>query len=202
MAIDPCFRARACLRIGFGVAKIRLVRYCGLDSVKRFALFLVCTNISALVALGAPQGFETEAIRLYEPTDVLEERLPDPPKLTEYIKRLQDVCKRFFAATTSPETLDIVVAIRPGKRSRIWFVSSVQSGDNTSRKSLRKSLEDVTPCSVINGSIAFAIAAKIAGGDGKKREDIPMPLEWQKAAASKRNVTIPDGILDVVWPRR
>jgi hypothetical protein len=55
---------------------------------------------------------------------------------------------------------------------------------------------------VTNGSIAFAIAAKIAGGDGKKREDIPMPLEWQKAAKGKNNIIIPDGILDALWPHR
>jgi hypothetical protein len=139
---------------------------------------------------------------MYQPSDVLEERLPDAAKLTDYIKRLQDVCRKFFADTTAPETLDIVVAIRPGKQSRIWFVSSVQSTSDAKRKSLRKNLENVTPCDVTSGSIAFALAAKIAGGDGTKRTDIPMPLEWQKAAARQSNVTVPDGVLDAVWPRR
>ena len=170
--------------------------------VKRISLLFACLNISALVALAASRGFETESIVLYQPSEVLEEHIPDVTKLADYIKRLQDVCQRFFAATTSPETLDIVVAVRPGRQSRIWFVSSVQPAPDAKRKSLRKNLEKVTPCDVTNGSIAFAIAAKIAGGDGKKRKDMPMPLEWQKAAEGKGNVTIPDGILDSVWPHR
>jgi hypothetical protein len=169
--------------------------------VKRITLLLACLNVSALVALAGTRAFQIESIVQYQPSDVLEERLADPTKLADYIKRLQDVCQRFFAATTSPETLDIVVAVRPGRHSRIWFVSSVQSTPDAKRKSLRKSLEEVTPCNVTDGSIAFAIAAKIAGGDGKKREDIPMPLAWQKAAKGK-NVVIPDGVLDAVWPRR
>jgi hypothetical protein len=170
--------------------------------VKHIALILACLNIFGVVALAAPQGFETQNIVLYQPSDVLEERLPDATKLADYIKRLRDVCQRFFADTTAPETLNVVVAVRPGRQSRIWFVSSVQSTPDASRKSLRKSLEGVTPCDVISGPIAFAIAAKIAGGDGTKPTDIPMPLEWQKAAARKGTVTVPDGVLDVVWPRR
>jgi hypothetical protein len=174
------------------------------DSVfmKRITLMLACWNISAVVALAAQRGFETQNIVLYQPSDVLEERLPDATKLADYIKRLRDVCQKFFADTTAPETLNIVVAVRPGRQSRVWFVSSVQSTPDASRKSLRKSLENVTPCDVTSGSIAFAIAAKIAGGDGTKPTDIPMPLEWQKAAARKGNVTVPDGVLDAVWPRR
>jgi hypothetical protein len=170
--------------------------------MKRITLMLACLNIFAVVALAAPRGFETQNIVMYQPSDVLEERLPDATKLNDYIKRLHDVCQKFFAGSTVPETLDIVVAVRPGKQSRIWFVSSVQPILDAKRKALRKNLENVTPCDVIGGSIAFAIAAKIAGGDGTKRTDIPMPLEWQKAAASKANVAVPDGVLDAVWPRR
>lgn len=170
--------------------------------MKRVTLLLVCLNISTAVALAASPGFETEQIVLYQPSDVLEERIADMAKLSDYIKRLQDVCQRFFATAASPETLDVFVAVRPGRQSRIWLVSSVQSPLDTKRKSLRTQLEKVKPCDVTGGSIAFAIAARIAGGDGKKRTDISMPLEWQKAAERKSNVVIPDGILDSVWPRR
>lgn len=170
--------------------------------MKYITLLLLCLNISALPSLAASPGFETASIVLYETSDVLEERLADATKMTDYIKRLQDVCRRFFATTSTPETLDIVVAVRPGRHSRIWFVSSVQSTPDAKRKSLRKNLEEIKPCDVIKGPIAFAIAGKIAGGDGKQRKDIPMPLDWQKAAIGKNNITIPDGILDAVWPHR
>lgn len=153
------------------------------------------------MALAATPGFQTEQIVLYQPHYVFDERMPDSSKLADYIKRLQDVCQRFFANTTKPETLDVVVAVRPGRQSRVWFVSSVQSAPDESRKSLRRDLEKVTPCSVTGGAIAFAIAARIAGGDGKQRKDIPMPIEWQRAAQRKTDIVIPDGILDAVWQR-
>lgn len=180
-----------------------LARYFSSPFVKRIVLSLLCLNIFATFSLAASTGFEMEQIVMYQPSDVLEERIPDSTKLSDYIKRLQDVCRRHFASATSPETLDIVVAVRPGKQSRIWFVSSGSSNSDAKRESLRKELEKVKPCEVASGSIAFAIEGKIAGGSGKKRTDTPMPAEWQKAAADhKGNLLIPDGILDLVWPHR
>lgn len=141
---------------------------------------LACLNIFAVVALAAPRGFETQNIVLYQTDDVLEERLPDIAKLNDYIKRLRDVCQKFFAGTTAPETLDVVVAVRPGRQSRIWFVSSVQSTPDASRKSLRKSLENVTPCDVTSGSIAFAIGAKIAGAMAPNEQTSQCPWSGRR----------------------
>jgi hypothetical protein len=170
--------------------------------VKRVLLLLVCLNISVVAARAAATGYQLEHLVFYQPGEVLEERLQDTSKLTDYIKRLQDACQRFFATTTTPETLDIVVAVRPGRQVRIWFVSSRQSTPDVTLRSLRRELEKVTPCDVSQGAIAFAIAGKVAGGEGKRRAGTPMPAEWQRAVDRKGNTEIPDGILDSVWPRR
>ena len=170
--------------------------------MKRVFLILVCLTVSVIAAQAAATGYQLEQLVLYQSGDVIEERVQDTSKLTDYIKRLEDVCQKFFATTTTPETLDIVVAVRPARQVRIWFVSSRQSTPDVTLRSLRRELQKVTPCDVAQGAIAFAIAGKIAGGDGKKRTGTPMPAEWQRAVDRKGNVEIPDGILDSVWPRR
>ena len=168
--------------------------------VKRFLLPFLCL-VSATGVQAASQGFELEQLVLYQSGDVIEERLSDFNKLSEYVKRLRDVCQKFFAVDAQPEMLDVVVAVRPGRKSRIWFVSSRQSKPDAKRESLRRELEKVKPCDVKNGPIVFAIAGKVAGGDGKRRMgSTPMPAEWQRAAERQKNVVIPDGVLDLVWP--
>lgn len=162
--------------------------------------FLVLA-FSAMVATSttASTPVEINKIFLYQPNEVLERRVPDAAKLANYIARLQSVCQSFLAGDKAPETLDIVVAVRPGKRSRVWFVSSTRPADDPRRRSLQKKLEKVAPCELNGGPIAFAIVVKIAGGDGGNRKEPPMPKEWQDAA-DKGNLLIPDGILDIIWP--
>ena len=171
--------------------------------MKHLVLPLLCLIASSLTSVAASSNYQAEQLVFYQSGDVIEERLPDFSKLSDYIKRLQDASQRFFATNAKPEMLDIVVAVRPGRQSRIWIVSSVNQSD-AKHQSLRSELEKVKPCDVRNGPIAFAIAGKVAGGDGKKRiSSTPMPVEWQRAVdRSKGSVVIPDGILDTVWPRR
>ena len=171
-------------------------------------LLAVVTLLAAVwpaLAQNPPPSFETGKIVLYQPEEVLQARVPDPDGFANYVKQLHAVCARSFAAATAPETLDLVVAVRPGKRARVWFVSSVVPSADPEREPLRKELEAVPPCAVHNGPLVFAFAAKIAGGDGKdlardKDPNPPIPKEWQDAAAGKEGVLVPDGFLDLVWP--
>ena len=162
---------------------------------------LLVLVFSTMVATSATaSNLETNEILLYQPNGVLERRILDAGKLAEYIVRLQSVCQSFLAGDKTPETLDIVVAVRPGKRSRVWLVSSTRAADGPQRRSLRKKLGEVAPCEVNGGPIAFAIVARIAGGGGTRSKELPMPKEWQDAASKGTNLPIPDGILDILWP--
>jgi hypothetical protein len=152
------------------------------------------------------RGFETDSIVLYQPDSVLRERLPDVKDLAGYIKRLQGVCEKFFSGAETPETLHVVVALKPGKRSRVWLISSAPSPVNAKRDSLRALLEAETPIEVLNGPVAFAIAAKIAGGSGDLprtdgADEPPVPREWKEAARGhEKPLVVPDGFLELVWP--
>jgi hypothetical protein len=169
------------------------------------AIFTLLAAALPVLALDKAKGFETDNVVLYQPNETLQARVGAVTDLASYIKQLQAVCTEFFAATTTPETLHIVVAARPGKRARVWFVSSTRPAPDAQREPLRKKLEAIPPCDVHDGPIAFAISAKLAGGDGKnpkgdKNFKPPIPKEWQEAAAGKENVLVPDGFLDLIWP--
>lgn len=157
-------------------------------------------------AAAAPKGFETRNIVLYQTNEVLEKRTPGAGKLALYTAQLQRVAGEFFGAARVPETLHIVVAVRPGGKARVWFVSSTRTGAMKELEPLKKELEAVAPVEVSDGPVAFAISARIAGGDGTipkegKDFELPIPKEWQDAAKKQKPpVALPDGILDAVWP--
>jgi hypothetical protein len=129
--------------------------------------------------------------------------MSDPKLISGYAKRLDEVCAGYFAKTETPETLQIVVALKPGKQSRVWLISSVLPGDDKSRADLIKKLEAVDPPDPHGGSFVFALTGEIAGGDGKKPDgkSPPIPQEWEDAAKTLTPpIEIPDGFLSVVWP--
>jgi hypothetical protein len=151
------------------------------------------------------KGFETDKLVLYQPNEILQARVGAVEEFSTYIKQLQTVCSEFFATNKTPETLHVVVAVRPGKGARVWFISSLYPSADAQREPLRKKLEAIPPCEVRDGPVAFAISAKLAGGDGKnpagdKNLKLPIPKEWQEAVKDKESVIVPDGLLDIVWP--
>ena len=172
-----------------------------------FAIFTLLAASPPVFALDTAEGFETDHVVFYLPEDVMEARVGSVADFANYAKQLQAICTEFFATTKTPETLHIVVAVRPGKRARVWFVSSTRPTPDAQREPLRKKLEAIPPCDVHDGPIAFAISAKLAGGDGKtpkggKDFKTPIPKEWQDAAIAtgKERVLVPDGLLDLIWP--
>jgi hypothetical protein len=177
----------------------------------KVAFYAVLTYLvvsSVAVALDVAKGFTTDNVVLYQPDDDLRERLPDGDVtgLADYIKQIQSICTEFFAATTKPENFTIVVAVRPGKRSRVWFISSTLPATDSSRDPLHKRLGALSPCVVRSGPVAFAIVAKLAGGSGKipkasdKDFSPPLPKEWSDAPLPKNPGPLPDCYLDVIWP--
>jgi len=145
------------------------------------------------------RGFEKWDIFLYQPDNVLQKRLSGSVTgLADYAKRLMATCEASFASAPMPETPSIIVAVRPGKRSRVWFVSS-RLTDTPQRQALRRKLEAITPCEVRGGPVVFAVSYRVAGGEGKHLKNPPIPKEWEDAAKGKE-LLVPDGILDIVWP--
>jgi hypothetical protein len=169
-----------------------------------FAIFMLFAASPLAFALDTLEGCESYHVVLYQPEEVVQARVGTVADLTNYIEQLRAVCSEFFATTRTPETLNIVVAVRPGKRARIWLMSSTQSVPDAQREPLRKDLEAIPPCEVHNGPLVFAISAKLTGGAGQspRRDEVPIPKEWQEAitATGRQKASVPDGVLDLIWP--
>ncbi len=162
------------------------------------AAFIVLANTTFC----ATSGFHSYLIVLYQPDEVLRVRLPSIEGLAAYEKRLDKVCSDFFAGAKTAERLDIVVGIKPGKKVRVWFVSSSRRAPETSLASLRKRLEAVPPCEVREGPIAFAIRATIGDATIPKQDkddQPPSPKDW-RAPIGESPVLVPDGLFRHIWP--
>ena len=153
----------------------------------------------------AATGYRMDGIVLYQPDHVLEARLSDRATFVNYIRALDRVCVDFFVDEVRPETLHVVIALKPGRQSRVWFVSSTRA-DVKALAGLREKLEEVPAIEVFGGPVAFAIVGAIAGGDGKPLADDkdfhpPVPKEWRDAVKDVPGVVeVPDGYVRAVWP--
>ena len=175
----------------------------------RTTLVLPPILLGAALALGQEPGrigFETVNVTLYQADDVLQERVASEDELAAYLKSLQRVCSEFLAKAKKPELLDIVVAIKPGRLSRVWVVSSVAPSGDAGLNPLRGKLEALRAPEIRRGPVAVAISGSIAGAQPRPRDPSrayqpPMPKEWQQAAAKAGTaLNVPDGILAIVWP--
>lgn len=143
-------------------------------------------------------GFETTNIVLYQPDDVVRKRLPGSGHLAAYIEKIQLAAEDFFARVHTPDSLQIVVAVRPGGKSRVWLMGS--GLEEKTLAVLREQIQAIPPVAVQDGPVAFAICGKIAGGP-ETAEATPMPPEWQESVKNlPQPVVVPDGLLDTVWP--
>jgi len=187
-----------------------------LEAMRRWRFSPATLNGSAVASTAAQEftfgpgarsdSFQVDHIAVYQSPEVLLRRLPDSAAFGAYIERLRQVAGHFFAGSTEPEALSIVVEIHPGRRSRVWFLSSKRAGDAPELGPLRTLLEAVEPVDVREGPAAFAIVASVAGGDprspaGDRQAPPPIPREWRdllaEAAAGVPYGT--DAFLEAVW---
>jgi TonB family protein len=148
-----------------------------------------------------PSGFAMSHLVLFQDDATLQARMPKVQDLADYVKELEAQAQHYWRDNSVPESLQVVVAVRPGNKSRVWFISSLQADDGH-LEGLRQSLESVAPPAVLDGPIAFSIVADIAGGDGKA---VPtgsaptMPDEWKNTGERLKTTSL-DTILNAVWP--
>jgi hypothetical protein len=152
-------------------------------------------------------GFRFEHVVVYQPNDVMVRRMPPTERMKSYVSQMGDVAHNFFVGDAAKETFSIVVITRPGKRTRVWFVSSTRPGNAPELEPLRRLLEAVPALDVRGGPLILGFTALIAGGDGKDQamsEEYhnPMPDEWRQAMRALKD-PVPvgsDAFVDLVWP--
>ena len=187
------------LLLGFAVAACRAPQDIGQSNASP------TSSAAARTSVTGTRGFEPKSVVLYQPDAILDERVPSVEGFAAYIKEIQAVCSTYFADANAPEALDVVVAIKPGGHSHVWFVSPSRPENDESLGRLRQQIESVNPPAVRTGPVAFAIMASIAGaqreptGSGEFRP--PMPKAWMDAASkTPQQALVPDDVLHHAWP--
>jgi hypothetical protein len=155
----------------------------------------------------ASNGFQMERVVVYQPNDIVTKRMPPGESSRAYVELVQQVAHNFFVGDTVPETFSIVIITRPGRRSKVWFVSSYRPGNSPELEPLRRLLEAVPPMNVRDGPVILGLTALIAGGDGKDRPvgadyRNPIPAEWLAATSGLKQppTFASDAYIDLVWP--
>lgn len=162
-----------------------------------FVLSLLLANASGV------DGYKTDNLVLYQPDEVLRERVPSAQALADYYKQVEALAEEQFKQHSKPADLDIVIAIKPARRVKCWFICSDEKLDKE-LADLRKKVEAIQPLEISGGSFAFAIRGQLAGGLEAKDAKLsgqPIPVEWKEAAKNvKKPLRLPEGFLKLVWP--
>jgi hypothetical protein len=147
-------------------------------------------------------GFTVSNLVLYQPEAVLGARARIP-ELAAYVKRLEAVAADGLPGVMTPEALDLVVAVKPGRRARVWFVTERSPADPV-LGALRRSLEAVEPVDVEGGPVVFAIAGTVGGGAASAPRapgrEPRAPREWGEAVARAGRPLDTDEVVQALWP--
>ena len=93
----------------------------------------------------------------------------------------------------------IVVAVRPGNRTRTWFDFKPALADAT-MAALRHVVESTPTMPVKSGEIVFALRVSV-WSDKPPRAYAPAPQEWKDAVKGLATKPDVDTLVDLLWPR-
>jgi hypothetical protein len=167
-------------------------------------LFMLATGCSSSQPQPRP-GAILPAVLLHQPEPILSDRLKDAKAFAAFIQRIQSECDSYFrrARPRAPQTLDVVVLLKPGNQDRFWLVYDPAQTDQAPDRALLKSLQRVNPPPVEKGPVSFSLRFLLWGAtepDARGPRGPLLPPEWRAAIGTNQSVVIPDGIIPKVWP--
>lgn len=120
------------------------------------------------------------SVRLYQPDDVLTERIPDDSDgLSRFIRSLGAKLNQPEFENPPAEERALVVGISPAGRSIGWAIDRTGDLLNPDQQYLEHALQELKPPAVVGGAIVFAIHySQAASGN----DWIPLPKEWNDLA--------------------
>lgn len=147
----------------------------------------------------AVEPYRVQNLMLLQPDSVLSERV-QVQALSHYIASVNSAAQTSLAgaAQPTPSAGFIVVAVRPGGRSKVWLDFSPALPLDVATQ-LRSSLERVAPFEAKNGVVVFAINSTLWGAAATERQG-PSPIEWQEAMKDRESAVMIDDLVDHVWP--
>jgi hypothetical protein len=161
------------------------------------------TEGSAAVQPAKAEGvaFDLRQSILYQPDDVLRQRVASQDVFINYLKQVIEASTAFWAGepAAAPRAVTLVVAIKPGGRSRFWLDVTPEALPAEQQARLTARLAAIAVPLVRGGPVAVALHASLWGGSPAEGGWHFIPDEWQRACAGDQLI-VPDGILERVWP--
>lgn len=149
----------------------------------RRRLLLWSPLLGVALAVRAAEPFTNAATVLLQPDALMLARVESAAALAAYIRQVEQAAGASLANVfqRKPAGGFVVVAIKPGLRSRVWLDLDTPLPLAT-QDLLRAGIEAVPPPAVKEGVVVFAFQASFWGGRPPTRS-APAPAEWKAEAA-------------------
>lgn len=149
-------------------------------------------------AVGVGAGLPLKELTLYQPEEVVAARI-SVEALSTFAKAIQVA----FHGSSGERGLNdvegvlVAVAIRPGRRQRVWCETVVPSRPSEDSKLVRRLNQVLAP--EVKDLVAFSLTFVREGRDPK----MPfIPSSWRKVAGkSGKPILIPDDPMAALWPK-
>lgn len=168
------------------------------------------TQTSPPRVVARPYGaVELAGVTLYTPEPIFAQRVPDTSVFSDYLKKIVADADVYCAKLPhrEPQTAELVVALKPNGRSRFWCEFSTDAVSPERVRELELRLARLPTPSVREGPVAALLHLNAWGGTNQTRLNqaagsMYFPKQWKEAASKvpRQTVTVPDDILDLVWP--
>lgn len=164
------------------------------------SLFIFVTLLVTTALCEAQKPFEQKGITILQTEQVFFQRVPGMSSFEVYVKELVDGVDK--AVGKLPKSTPIggflVVAVKPGGRSRAWLDLPPGVSAEVSN-AIQEAAQQVYPMPVKNGVALFAIKISLWGGEVPQGM-VPRPQAWE-AEGEKAGGPIELGDLVMrVWP--
>ena len=168
---------------------------------ERIARWLIALLLFAACGASAAEPYRMDGLTLLQPESVLRERVPGgAPAMQACIEAINATAKRIVAGSEPqrPTAGFIVLAVRPGGRSKIWLDFWPPLPSQTEAR-LLPALEKVAPFDARGGLVIFAIDASLWGAP-PTNEKAPRPNEWTRVTRERGAAADAETIVEALWP--
>lgn len=161
--------------------------------------FVVSLAMLASGSALAAEPYHVENVMLLQPGFVLQERVR-ADELAQYIRAVNAAAKASLenVAEPVPSSGFLVMAVRPGGRSRAWLDFTSPLAPATA-DALRSAVERVTPFQAKEGVIVFAVRSTLWGAAATQQQG-PFPAEWKQVFDSMDAPIEIGELVERAWP--
>jgi len=166
------------------------------------ARLLIALLLFAASGASAAEPYRMDGLTLLQPESTLRERVPGgAAAMQAYIEAINATAKRIVADSEPrrPGAGFVVLAVRPGGRSKVWLDFWPLLPSQTEAR-LLPALEKVAPFNA-SGLVVFAINASLWGA-APTNEKAPRPNEWTRITRERGVATNAETIVEALWPDR